>query len=486
MERKGWPLNTTPGINCGYTLTMDMPLNKIARSVMLAGLSVSLLSGCVEDPYDYGNNGEEDNGGSTAPTGNIYKVYGDNADGWYNLAIYDEDSGITLVSDSGDAESLNIKVSPVEVGVEQGPRQVEIFDKASVMATSETSRDLSVQANEPNEDENIKGGTLQFYINPVTKTEGDAKIVVALPTAEGGRAEVDITSAYNSFLGAEHADFLEMGQQVKIPASCFTEQGVDFSNSETPFALESDSALKFELGNIRIRASTSGEKYVLPCASDSEVLKDDESEIYYRIKGDLPGDNCISNDAGTIYQCGWATTTQKVNNTSLKWPANGVTLAFDKMEAGQEGGLKFTVDSVKDEEGNKVFENKDLSQYMEEGVLSLDLDVTSYGANGRAITVQIETIQGYTASQVVELPRVGESGSGGFNFTTVEIPVRDLFTVENLQNPEKPDRRVDARTVQHVQTVVIKPVLADENDSLNDGMEFTVDNIKLLMKPAAN
>ena len=465
----------------GHTQTMDMPtvmpnkkmpLKKIARSVMLASLSVALLSGCVEDNYDYGDGNGNGGGGSTPKPTKIYKVYGDSADGWFPLYIVDKDDNKTAVPDSGDSSSLNITTTPVSPGTSQGPLLITVDNgqPGTILTQASTPIDLTTPANAAEDHPDGKGGTLQFYLRPGSKTLSGKKVAVTLPTPEGVATEVDITTAFNAFVGAGNGDNNNLGQQLKIPVSCFTDLGVDFSSNDTPFSLTSESNADFELANIRLRAETSKEKYVLPCSWNSEILDEENSNIFTREPNEVDGGWTRS---------GWANNVSTYGPAKVGWPPagqvegkGGVTVKFPDAEAGQTAGLILAVDSDKDDDNNVVYSNKDISRYLENGVLSFDLYVVSYATHPtQVISVKMNTDAEFTDSLSYKL----EPGLADLEWKNVQIPLRDLFTAA--------DGRVDAAAIGHIQKpLVIAPEAPGEGNTLN-GMEIAVNNVRLLMNP---
>ncbi|KEI71511.1 hypothetical protein GV64_12855 [Endozoicomonas elysicola] len=437
---------------------------------MLVTLSASMLSGCMDDTYDYSQGGNGGGGGGGTPTpGAIYTIYGyQGSDGLYPLKVIDDTDNVYTI-ENGIAQGTNIEVSPVSAiraDSAEGSLLVKITggSPATIIAESDTAYDLSKAANEA--DEENSGGTLQFYLKPKTQTATDKKVFLTLPKSDGTATEVDITGTYNAFVNAPDADSFAAGQNVKIPVSCFTDLGIDFSQNTLPFSLTSESDVEFELNHIRLREKTSTEKYVLPCSMDSELLSEPASLLYRRIKNpDTESSQKYLEEGISNFVSAWGL-------ASLGYPSEGGIIANYNNVAGNQsanGGITFKA------KGTDLKPVKDISRYLANGVVSFDLQVLSYASHpDQTLLVKMETPQGFNSSTSVTLAQ----GLGYPDQVTVQIPIQDLFLEASDSS-----NRIDAAALQNVEKLfAINPTPVDDKTDL-EGMKFKVDNIQLIMDP---
>ena len=430
-------------------------MNKSVKTFTLSAISVALLSGCVlDDKYDDSSTGGG-SGGSGA-FGNIVKLYGDNSDSRFSLTVIDKDGNLTQVAESGDAESLNIRTTPVgEWGANgEGSVLVNIIggQPAGIMTVADESQDITTPATD---------GTLQFFIRPLSKAQDGKKVFAKLPMSTGGMYSVDITSAFNSYVGAEAA------QQVKLPLECF--KNFDFTDVEAPFYIESESSLSFELGNTRIRANTVEEAHVVPCSPEGTLVSAPSVDVFERNRpesgsGWTHGDGIHWNNV--IY---WANNRNTNNNDippSRSFPQDingGLGITFDggSKKWGYNGGLRFNFG-----------ESYDFSEYMEAGVLTFDIDMIAEAINhSGTINFQFETSPGISSSMIYQVENLPV---GTNEYTRITVPMKDFFT--------RGDGRVDVEALQHVVRLTIQPAPVKEGEYLNN-MSFRINNIKMEMYP---
>lgn len=430
-------------------------MNKAVKTFALSAMSVALLSGCIlDDKYDDGSTGG-DSGGTTI--GNIVKLYGDNSDTRFQLQIVDRDGNISDVQASGDAESLNIRTSPVGEWQAQGEGSVLVSVTENQSATIRTASGVPLDLTVP-----FTKGTLQFFIRPLAKTQDGQKVFVSLPRKSGQEAVVDITSAFNSYVGSKQP------QQVKIDLACFD---VESSSSMIPFALVSESNVNFELGNTRLRANTDHEAHIVPCTNDAIVINEPVAEIFQRNRPDADSDWDFGNGfPANPHVSAWA---NKGADPTRTMPGGfgpnggGVGANFNNdagTEPGVNGGLRINVNQ------GDIY---DFSQYMEAGILSFDIDVISEAQNHPGtIDLRFETPTGISSSMTY---RIEDLSVGTGEFTRIDVPVKEFFT--------RADGRVDVEVLQNVLRLVIQPTPVKEGEFLN-GLNFRINNMQMEMYPA--
>ena len=419
-------------------------MRNAVRSVVIGGMSLSLLSGCIiDDPYDYPTN-------NPPATSDEIVVYGPQSTGDFHLQVTDSNNITAEVDTDGYVNRGNISTRQLVPNQNQGFLNVRVASgtsenqSASIQAVSINDQAIDVSTAE-------EKGTLQFEIRVHEKVDRDAPVTVTLtsdePTPQNSApsASVDITEAVNAFIGADT-------QFIKLPLDCFAQHGVDLSQSLTPFSIATESDINFDFGNVRLLSNSDAQWYVLPCEKDEnvKVLDEQVSELYIRPRGsDIRG---------------WATRVAAWGAWDRGWPGNqDYVRAFVKDDAfpGQGGGIVFrTPDDEK---------TKDLSRYIEKGVLEFMIRVVDYADHPtQVIRLKMESTAG-RSSEFVNL----EPGFADGEWRQVRIPMKQFFT--------KGDGKIDATLLQDVNrpiSIMAAPVQAP--DTL-EGMEFHISGIRMRM-----
>jgi beta-glucosidase len=87
--------------------------------------------------------------------------------------------------------------------------------------------------------------TLQFDID--MKSEAPESLVLATHCEWPCLGEVDIYKVLPEASAADESNWTT----IKVPLSCFVDEGMDFSITNTPFLLYSEDAVEFNLGEVR-------------------------------------------------------------------------------------------------------------------------------------------------------------------------------------------------------------------------------------------
>ena len=418
------------------------------RSVVLGSLSLSLLSGCVDDNYDYSANTPN----PPAPS-NAFHVYGPESTGEFQLWVADRNDNTAMVDSYGYVNQGNISTYPVDTSTLQGMLNVDT-------RTGNPARIFSLSANMLgiNLSDNTVDGTLQFDLK-VNRFNNQAGVVtvelasdslVASPNSPVHKASVDISSAVHASLGSDT-------QNVKIPLSCFKDAGIDFSEALIAFSLESDKDINFNFGNVRIVSNSTNSNIDLQCDSIkpvSHVLdlnKAEDKEVFTPIVG---ADNT-----------GWATTVGRWGAAqSYGFPNAWQTVHYPEAEPGQNSGMSFRLT-----EGELP---KDLSRYINTGALEIEFEVEDYANHPTQImNVRMETIAGMPNSQNVALA----PGMGGDGPVKAIVPLKSLFTHAN--------GRIDFNALKNVdRALILQPQPVQAPHTL-EGMMYKVGSIRLVTIP---
>ena len=259
-------------------------------------------------------------------------------------------------------------------------------------------------------------------------------------------AIVDITGAVNAYASSGY-------QRIRIPTHCFTEQGIDFSQTLMPLAISTDTNMSFDIGNVMLIPAAKQDSNQLACHVESEIVNGVRSEIYRRYQGN-----------NGYVQSGWGRNFSHTAPASAHFPqSGGIGARYNEAAPGETGGLVLNI-----VEGQT---KRDISRFMESGTLSFDLTVTSFASHSGDIEVHMGPASG-SESNVFRVTDLKENTS-----TSVSIPLKHLFS--SGQNT------LDINTIQSIdRPVIIQPAAIGENETLQ-GFEFIIDKVYLDMIPPA-
>ena len=431
-------------------------MKKAVKTFALSAMSVALLSGCVlEDKYDGpGSSGSN----AVDATFNIYGMAGSVLGNDERFAIKSLDSTgyAEAVNEQGIASGVNINITPENTNWEtDGPLNVKIEgledDKeAALIAQGEGNFDYSYAS--PN-------GTLRLTIDPQTMTPFSADegfVFVEVPSS-GEPAILDITSAYNSFVGASKPQLL------KIPTSCFADTA--FSDGSTPFKIISKADTEFVFSVAQMRANTDHELYVYDCSvgNDSVVLNQAVSHAFF-----------VELNGEKLEPKGWARNVRGMNitDTGKNEPATitdneGQPLHGQRIVAGSNKavGVNFGIPA-----NDNV---KDISRYVGAGTLDFNLTVEELAGHTGGFEVRMAyDLGGDNEIQSKPYTIEAEDFVEG-QVTEISIPLNKLLAEPAGQN------RVDFNLVRTLDRALIIQTKG-ATDPI-DGMTFHISNVNLVM-----
>ena len=419
-------------------------MNKAVKSLLLGSLSLSLLAGCDSD--DKKDSPEPPNPPVVQPEEVV--LYGSGATGEFQMKLLNSDRHDADLPEDRDLDFGNISTKPAGKSVGYGVNVVVSQDEfGSVRLTSANGHEIDLS-------EPATKGTLQFDMQVNSKPLNDAKAsIMMVGYAERPLIEIssiDITSAIYAYKGGTT-------QTVRIPLHCFADNGFDFSQTLTPFALNTEGDLDIDIDNIRFVPNSDNNRYNLPCDSNSDLIKGDSTTTVMVKSG---------NPANGFTYTGWGSESRTWGRPDIlkkedKYNA-AVTAIVKNSEPGGRGGLIFDVVSGE--------LNKDLSQFVENGVLRFQLRVDDYALHPtRQMRVSFETPG--NNSFVVNLDEGCSQGEWG----RVEVPIKELIT--------RNDGTIDPVIIQNVRNPLnIAPADVSGRDTII-GMEYSISNIYIDPEP---
>ena len=410
-------------------------MKKLVALTAISGLSVSLLTSCLTDEYDYSKD--------EPPASNVkvFGIYGSNGSDNFLMQIEDAAGTTTELDANGMADRDGISVRPAQPGATSSTLRVTIDNGAAATIRTSAISPADISAYTQN-------GTLQFDLKVLSK-QADSQVTLssASETATRTVAEIDITSAVRAYGGSDT-------QKVKIPLSCFSE--VDFSQSTAPFELHSSNGISFELGNIQVASDTAGGADVIACDNIGADINDGNTSDVFIVNGPNWAPSLVT----------WLT---DGSSLQLDWGHDNFGPNFAGVNAGVNGGM--VVQTAND--GN---DRKDISRYIENGELRFILYVESYGIHPtKRLQVQIESLVPASggSTTVISNPHMLDAWFAEGDWQQVAIPLKDLFTKANGQ--------IDVNAIQNVnKPLTILPEWVEGGDSLN-GMAFRVASIQLVI-----
>ncbi|AMO55076.1 hypothetical protein GZ77_12140 [Endozoicomonas montiporae] len=428
-------------------------MNNAVRSLILGGLSISLLTGCLEDDFDYSSN-----------LARRTYLYGQDAS--YNMMFEIEDHagltadvipGIPVVRDNIIASVMD---KPVE---EQGNISVQVTKGQPAKIRLKTANNLPVDLGYYE-----VGGTIQFAvrvhdrpletevcdefgrncsydIKSIRMTAStDKNVEIADPHY------VDLTSAFHAIAGSPEY------QTIKVPTSCFRDTLGSFNKTVIPLEIHSESDVRFDISEVTMIRETDSAGDVLRCtdpADTNEVIRTDDEGVSWLYK---MNDNAPST--------GWARTPASWGSASprISWQGQSMVVHYNNANPGSNGGVLLrTADQ----------EFKDVSRLIDNGYLRFWIIVEDYASHPtKQIQVNMEGDRSNN-SQVVYL----EPGFAEDKGEWVTIPLKSLFTRGN-------------GAIEHTLALNLNKALnirargVSGNDTLN-GVKFRVSNIQLTTNP---
>ncbi|MEZ8656777.1 putative glycoside hydrolase [Vibrio splendidus] len=366
-------------------------------------------------------------------------LYSPSDDRIFDVIVIDSDGVEATIDESGNMIQGNIQTQN-PLGVIRGTLNVNISDdnQGRILLRSSDSSHVSLEVDP-------SSATLQFDTNAISKPALDQEIYIT--TQNEISTDIGKVSITSSLL----ANYNQGTQTIKVPLSCFSDEGMDFTNTITPLALESSTNLNFEFGNARIIGSSIDQSNVLECDNISTALAGDDANDSYAASK-------VFSVSGGVLQ-GWATAITNWmtgGSSTLHWGGDHIRIEYDNTSAGENGGLvlKTTDEST-----------RDLSNYIDTGVLQFMFNVDSYGAHPtQRFQIQMESNE-FGNSQ----PYLLDVGSG---WQQIQVPLRDLFTNE--------DGSIDINALKNIETAVsILPEWVGADDTLQ-GIQFSIGSVQLV------
>ncbi|MFH0263300.1 putative glycoside hydrolase [Vibrio barjaei] len=411
----------------------------LSKKTLIASLCTLTLVGCLDDPYEEPNE----------PVDKIV-LYGSGDTGAFSMAVVDSSDTKAFVDANGSVSQGNVHTRSVTgntqsmTGNLNGDLDITITndEKGRVLLQSKDGSPVLL-------DIDTSKATLQF--NSKMKSRPIAGQEIYLTTQKSIDSDVGQVSLTSSFL----ASYNGATQTVKVPLSCFTTSGMDFTQAVTPFAIESSNNLDFTLGSIQIVANSADAEDVLECQSSSEKVEADDSNDSYQVSTLFNID-----DSGTG---GWATgitNWMTSGETTLHWGSDHVRLEYTDAPLGENGGLVFATTDGSD---------RDISSYIETGMLQFMLKVSSYAAHPtKRLQVQMESSEFGNSKPYL----LGENAAQN-RWTEVKIPLSELFT--------RDDGSVNINVVKNIDKgLSILPEWVESTDTLQ-GIDFSVRDIRITM-----
>lgn len=410
---------------------MEISINK--KALVVSGLSLSLLAGCLDDPYQYPDE-------VVTPPSDASSIYGPDSDGMFALSVIDQNGLLALVDADGNVTQDNISTSNIS-GQAQGNLNLRITNNAEGRIQALTSNgsnvDMAADANT---------STLQFDLRVLEKPASDQAIYLTAQREEAADlGQVSLTSAMMAYSKAAP-------QTVKVPLSCFTEAGMDFTDTLAPFVLHSDNNLNVDIGNIRVVTNSMDGENVLACTSDSVLVQ--------------PDDAALSNDSKLFVinsdPQGWATMISTwmtdASHMQVDFSHDSFTITHTGASAGANGGIVLLPNDGK---------LRDMADYVESGVLEFMINIDSYGSHPtKRLQIQMESPNGNSQ------PYFLDAGFAEAEWQQVRIPLKTLFT--------KPDGSVDVNVLRNInKPLSLLPEWVEASDTLQ-GMKYTLAGIKLV------
>ena len=413
-------------------------MKSTSRYLILSTLSLSLLAGCNDSSKNDSPPQQPE------PETETTVFYGPESTGLFMPKVLDSNGLPADINSDGVVNHGNISTTPIDDN-DQGVLRINIKagKPATFMTSSASGQAINIAGSA------AKDGIYQFDLRVHDKPYENRQVLMQASSGNAldGAPAVDLTSTMNALAGR---DF----HTIKVPASCFEEQGMDFSQTITGFALTSESNLSFDIGNIQMIPDSADASSVLHCQTNSETLTGLASDIYRRWQG----------DGGGYVRTGWG------NNPSFHYPAEahypeegGIGAKYPNADFGDNGGLTLNIksdDSI-----------KDISRFVETGVLSFDLTLVNTGSHSGNIEIRMGS-EGDSDNQAVLLTNLKQGVTNHLS-----IPLNQFFT--------RQDGKLDVASLQRIdRPLVIQPETINESETLR-GFEFVINNVSLEMIPAS-
>ncbi|MGF1682756.1 putative glycoside hydrolase [Photobacterium minamisatsumaniensis] len=461
-----------------------MTFKKSTLALMMA--STVALTGCLSDDYDYSGDAE-------SLTAQVPLYHNDPKDHTspYTMTAVDA-HGMEVDVDGQENGALdNIQVTGDFYDVK--PLTVEVSDdKASLVFKANQEYDINAANNSADD----QGGTVQFYVQ--TKHydigEGEERNKVMLTMGNGNNTHsIDITSA----MAAAAVTETGTAQWIRVPLSCFVEQGLDLGGVDFAMGIESEGAIEYEFSQARLASNSvpeqPGAQEVQGCLSNnnSKVLIDSTTIINQDIRTD--GAWAIQGEADDVRITRGKGINPNPGNNTDEGTIRYKGIEYDeKFDSTRRSILAFAINKASELKDMTV-PRLDMSHYMANGELQMTLLLPSTHLPAGDDTYLVLTLDtpvnntiglpngGYPTSQTVSY-NLTQAGVVNGEAHHVKISLHDFFVKPNgttslngLQYVEKLTTHIEQRATED-----------GEADFTNlAGFKYGLADIKLVMNPDA-
>lgn len=209
------------------------------------------MSHLVLDQRNYGCGQDQPSDSGTADSPLV--IFGNGSDGSHQLYIGDPSNWSQPVSINNSSSLPNVTAQPVDYQLQQDAQQITMNGNGAAEVYAQTSDNQAVDRTAfVNAD-----STLQFTIRQHSHPEGMAHIAMHCEYPCSG--ELEAVDYFNQLP-------LEQWHTVKIPLSCFAQNGMNFTQTNTPFLLYSEAPWSFDIANIRWVPASEDSSDILQCS----------------------------------------------------------------------------------------------------------------------------------------------------------------------------------------------------------------------------
>ena len=477
-----------------------MTYKKSSLALLIA--STVALTGCLDDNYDYSSGGGGNSGtGSNKLTAQVPLYHDDpkTHTSPYIMTAVDVNGMEGDVDGQENASLENIQVTGNFLDVE--PLTVEISeDKASLIFKANKEYDITAANNSADD----QGGTVQFYVETSHYDigEGPERNKVMLTMGNGEQSYgIDISSA----MAAAAVTETGTAQWIRVPMSCFIDQGLDLTTVDHAMGIESEGAIEYKISQARLASNSVpeviGTNNIQGCLNNnnSKVLIEDETTLNRSYK-DEQENWADKGEAQNI-----RITRGKALQLTPNFTVDGVDVRFrgieydDKFDPSRRSTLTFAIDAGSNL-GDMEQPRLDMSHYLDKGELQMAFfipNAASMPAGDLNFVVSLESPSSNTNGEPTPgLPAggYGNSETVSYNLTQegmekakvhhIRIPLRDLFTKTNANTGAE---TISLNALQYVEKMVTHIEQTDANGDADfsqlAGLRYGLADIKIVMNP---
>ncbi|SBT11310.1 putative glycoside hydrolase [Vibrio celticus] len=455
-----------------------MKFRKLTLAVMVS--SAFVLTGCLDDTYDYGNGSGGGGGIDNKLSWGVHLYKSDKPDHYketpYAIEVEDR-TGHSVVFDGNVIDLENVSIVSDDFP-NFAPMSVKISEEqAKLTFVADKGYDLGITYNGNGSEEHLKRGVLRFMLKPEAPVgvNTDTSTTTLLTMSDGSNiASVDISSSVAALKGSE-------AQLVTVPLHCFEDAGIDLANVETAMSLDIDGAINYEISDVFMTANALPTAWAVQdiqaCTNSSQVETADRSVLRSMLKGQSAE--------------GWATRLIS-NNGALGYGQPG---GWDD-SLPQFAEIIATGDNYKP--ANKTFfphivsleeiPTVDLAQYIETGALEFLLFMSGAGSvpghDNYEIQFKFDATTPEGSDGGIESASVGIDMSDetkGATVWKISIPMRDLFAKTNNDGV---DIGVRLNAVQNINKLTSWVASLNPDDGHNfEGFRYGLADVAIVKEP---